>query len=47
LREEHILRVSENIVLRIFGLKREEDGSWKNCIMMNFIACIFDLILLG
>jgi hypothetical protein len=27
---EHILRVSENRVLRrIFGLKREEDGSWR------------------
>jgi hypothetical protein len=30
LREEHILRVSENRVLRrIFGPKREEDGSWR------------------
>jgi hypothetical protein len=30
LREEHRLRVSENRVLRkIFGPKREEDGSWK------------------
>jgi hypothetical protein len=29
LREEHRLRVSENKVLRrIFGPKREEDGSW-------------------
>jgi hypothetical protein len=29
-REEHRLRVSENKVLRrIFGPKREEDGSWK------------------
>jgi hypothetical protein len=28
--EEHRLRVSENRVLRkIFGPKREEDGSWK------------------
>jgi hypothetical protein len=26
LREEHRLRVFENIVLRIFGRKREEDG---------------------
>jgi hypothetical protein len=26
--EEHRLRVSENRVLRIFGPKREEDGSW-------------------
>jgi hypothetical protein len=30
LREEHRLRVSENKMLRkIFGPKREEDGSWK------------------
>jgi hypothetical protein len=30
LREEHRLRVSENTVLRrIFGPKREEDGSWR------------------
>jgi hypothetical protein len=29
LREEHRLRVSENRVLRIFGPKREEDGSWR------------------
>jgi hypothetical protein len=30
LREEHILWVSENIVLRrIFGPKREEDESWR------------------
>jgi hypothetical protein len=28
--EEHRLRVFENIVLRkIFGSKREEDGSWR------------------
>jgi hypothetical protein len=31
LREEHRLRVFENRVLRrIFGPKREEDGSWRN-----------------
>jgi hypothetical protein len=29
LREEHRLRVSENRVLRIFGPKREKDGSWR------------------
>jgi hypothetical protein len=29
LREEHGLRVFENRVLRIFGPKREEDGSWR------------------
>jgi hypothetical protein len=31
LREEHKLRVFENKVLKkIFGPKREEDGSWRN-----------------
>jgi hypothetical protein len=29
LSEEHRLRVFENRVLRIFGPKREEDGSWR------------------
>jgi hypothetical protein len=29
LREEHRLKVSENRVLRIFGPKRDEDGSWR------------------
>jgi hypothetical protein len=29
LREEHRLRVFEKRVLRIFGLKMEEDGSWR------------------
>jgi hypothetical protein len=29
LREEHRLRVFENRILRIFGPKREEDGSWR------------------
>jgi hypothetical protein len=29
LREEHRLRVFENRVLRIFGPKRDEDGSWR------------------
>jgi hypothetical protein len=28
-REEHGLRVFENKMLRIFGPKREEDGSWR------------------
>jgi hypothetical protein len=28
-REEHRLRVFENKVVRIFGPKREEDGSWR------------------
>jgi hypothetical protein len=29
LREEHSLRVFENRVLRIFGSKMKEDGSWR------------------
>jgi hypothetical protein len=29
LKDEHGLRVFENRVLRIFGPKREEDGSWR------------------
>jgi hypothetical protein len=29
LREEYRLRIFENRVLRIFGPKREEDGSWR------------------
>jgi hypothetical protein len=29
LREEQGLKVFENRVLRIFGAKREEDGSWR------------------
>jgi hypothetical protein len=48
LREEHRLRVFENRVLRrIFGAKREEGISWKNCIMMYFIASVLHLVLLG
>jgi hypothetical protein len=48
LKEEHRLRIFENRVLRkIFGPKREEDGSGENCIMMNFTACILHQILLG
>jgi hypothetical protein len=47
LREEHSLRVFENRVLRrIFGPKREEDGSSRKLQMMNFTACILHLILL-
>jgi hypothetical protein len=29
LREEHRLRIFEKRVLRIFGPKTEEDGSWR------------------
>jgi hypothetical protein len=47
-REKQRLMVSENTVLRrIFGPKREEDGSWRNCITMKFTACILHLILSG
>jgi hypothetical protein len=40
LREEHRLRMSENMVLRrIFGPKRDEvTGGWKNCIMRSIIT---------
>jgi hypothetical protein len=39
LREEHRLRVFENRVLRrIFGPKREEDESCRNCILLNVIT---------
>jgi hypothetical protein len=34
------------MVRRISGSKREEDGSWRNCVMMNFTACILHRILL-
>jgi hypothetical protein len=47
LREEHRLRVSENRVLRrIFGPKREEDGSWRKLHNDEFIACILHRIML-
>jgi hypothetical protein len=37
LREEHKLRVSENKVLRrIFGPKKEEDGSWRKMHKYEF-----------
>jgi hypothetical protein len=43
LREEHILRVFENRVLRrIFGPKRDElMGEWRklNCTMRSFVIC--------
>jgi hypothetical protein len=46
-REENRLRIFENRVLRrIFGPKREEDIVEKNCIMMNFLACILHRKLL-
>jgi hypothetical protein len=46
LREEHKLSVSENRVLRIFGLKGRKTDRGENCIMMNFITCILHRILL-
>jgi hypothetical protein len=48
LREEHRLRVFENRVLRrIFGPKREEDGSWRKLHDDELRSCILHLILLG
>jgi hypothetical protein len=47
LREEYRVRFFEYRVLRrIFGPKREEDGSWGK-LHNNFIACILHVILLG
>jgi hypothetical protein len=41
LREEHRLRVFENMVLRrIFGPKRDEvTGEWKNYIVRSLLIC--------
>jgi hypothetical protein len=40
LREERRLRVFENRVLRIFGLKRDEVmGGWRKLQMGSFITC--------
>jgi hypothetical protein len=49
LREEHILKVFENRVLRrIFGPKRDEVmGEWRSCIMRSFIICTHSQISLG
>jgi hypothetical protein len=48
LREEHRLRVFENrVLMRIFGPKREEDGSWRKLHNDEFTACILHRILLG
>jgi hypothetical protein len=46
--EEHRLKVFENGVLRrIFGPKREEDGSWRKLHNDEFITSILRLILSG
>jgi hypothetical protein len=43
-----MLGVFENSVLkRMFGPKREEDGSWRKLNMMNFMTCILHRIFLG
>jgi hypothetical protein len=48
LREEHRLRVFENRVLRrIFGPKREEDGSWRKLHNEEFHSLYLHRILLG
>jgi hypothetical protein len=40
LREEHRQRVFENSVLRMFGPKREEDGSWRK-LHNNEYYCLY------
>jgi hypothetical protein len=48
LREKYRLRVFENRVLRkIFGPKREEDGSWRKLHNDELHGCILRRILLG
>jgi hypothetical protein len=48
LREVGIYKdVYENRVLRIFGPKGRKTDRGGNCIMMNFITCIFHLLVLG
>jgi hypothetical protein len=47
LRGEHRLRVFEVRVLRRFYLKGRKMDCGENCIMMNFMACILHLTLLG
>jgi hypothetical protein len=48
LREEHRLRVFENRVLRrIFGPKREEDGSWRKLHNDELLSLYSSRILLG
>jgi hypothetical protein len=48
LREEHRLRVFENGARgRYLDLKGRKTDHGKNCIMMNFIACILHVRLLG
>jgi hypothetical protein len=48
LREEHRLRVFQKSAEEdIFDLKGRKMDQEENCIMINFIACILHLILLG
>jgi hypothetical protein len=40
LREEHRLRVFENRVLRkMFGIRRNEETSGRDCTTMSFMIC--------
>jgi hypothetical protein len=45
LREEQRLTIFENRVLRIFGPKREEDGSWTKFHNDELLTCIVHRIL--
>jgi hypothetical protein len=45
--EEHRLRIFENKVFRIFGPKREEDGSWRKLHNDELHNLYLHLILLG
>ena len=46
--EERRLRVFENRVLRVFGLKRDEvTGNGENYIMKSFVICTSYRILCG
>jgi hypothetical protein len=48
LREERRLRVCEKRVMRrMFGPKREENGSWRKMHNDEFIACILHRISVG
>jgi hypothetical protein len=39
--------LSSCLILKMFGPKREEDGSWRKLHNIEFIACFLHLILFG